>query len=233
MHHTEISIRIFVGNMGSIMKVLYLSVLCSVCALAIYGIVHANAAAEVETLKGPSGETVTAEVYFDIAIDGKPAGRVEMGLFGEVTPLTADNFLQLCKGWNAPSGDTLTYKESIFHRVIPNFMLQGGDFTNHNGTGGTSIYGARFADENFIVKHTRHGLLSMANAGPGTNGSQFFITTVATPWLDGKHVVFGVVTSNYELVQTIEALGSQSGKPSKTVKIIDSGVLREGDVIHA
>ncbi|MEU9253612.1 peptidylprolyl isomerase [Streptomyces sp. NPDC048270] len=159
-------------------------------------------------------------VYFDITINGEPKGRIVFNLFDDVVPQTARNFRELCTGQNG-----FGYAGSGFHRVIPQFMLQGGDFTNHNGTGGKSIYGEKFADENFQLKHDRKYLLSMANAGRNTNGSQFFITTVLTPWLDGKHVVFGEVVSGQELVDQIEALGSQSGAPKGKVEIAASGVV--------
>ncbi len=157
-------------------------------------------------------------VYFDITIGGAPAGRITFELFADVVPKTAANFLALCTG-----SEGFGYAGSGFHRIISDFMCQGGDFTNHNGTGGKSIYGNKFADENFQLKHTEPGLLSMANAGPNTNGSQFFITTVITSWLDGKHVVFGKVTDGMDVVRAMEAVGSGSGKTSAEVKIASCG----------
>merc|ERR1712241_365884 len=146
----------------------------------------------------------------------------EFELYNDITPRTAENFRSIATGDN-PAG--YSYKGSKFHRVIPDFMLQGGDFDRGDGTGGKSIYGAKFADENFTKKHTKPGLLSMANAGPNTNGSQFFITTVVTSWLDGKHVVFGEVVRGMDVVKAVEALGSRSGRPSKDIRIANSGEL--------
>lgn len=175
----------------------------------------------------PPDTTVTVRTYLDLAIDGEAAGRVELGLYGNQVPRTADNFRALCTGEKGvgAAGKQLRLDGSTFHRIIPGFMLQGGDFTNADGTGGESIYGRTFADENFGIKHEKAGLLSMANSGPDTNGSQFFITVAETPWLDGKHVVFGEVISGMEIVKRVEALGDSSGKPSKAVTITACGVL--------
>ncbi len=172
-------------------------------------------------------DSTNPKVFFDITIGGTPAGRIVMELRADVAPKTAENFRALCTGEKGmgTAGKPLHFKGSSFHRIIPEFMCQGGDFTRGNGTGGESIYGAKFADENFTLKHTGPGLLSMANAGPNTNGSQFFLTTVSTPWLDGNHVVFGSVVEGMDVVEAMEQVGSRSSQTSQPVVIADCGEL--------
>lgn len=183
--------------------------------------------------------TITHRVFFDVAIDGKPVGQVELGLYGKTVPKTVENFRALCTGEKGmgQSGHKLSYSGSAFHRVIPGFMIQGGDFTSGDGRGGESIYPAlpgrkstdtRFADENFAIKHGGAGTLSMANAGPDTNGSQFFITTKEVPWLNGHHVVFGRVLGGMDVVWQIEATGTAGGQPTKRSVITLAGELVEG-----
>ncbi|KAG8074686.1 hypothetical protein GUJ93_ZPchr0006g44409 [Zizania palustris] len=171
---------------------------------------------------------VTSKVYFDITIDGKPAGRIVMGLFGNTVPKTAENFRALCTGEKGigKSGKPLYYKGTPFHRIIPGFMIQGGDTAHGDGTGSDSIYGSFFPDENFKINHTGPGILSMANMGKDTNASQFFITAEKLTRLDGKHVVFGKVLSGMDVVNKIEAEGQRSGVPLCKVIVTDSGELK-------
>ncbi|XP_057971654.1 peptidyl-prolyl cis-trans isomerase-like [Malania oleifera] len=165
------------------------------------------------------------KVFFDMEVGGAPAGRIVMELFADTTPRTAENFRTLCTGEKGigKRGKPLHFKGSTFHRVIPDSMCQGGDFTN--STGSELIYGQKFADENFIKKHTGPGVLSMANAGPNTNSSQFFICTVKMSWLNGKHVVFGQVMEGLDVVKAIEKVGSSSRRTSKPMKVADCSQL--------
>ena len=167
-------------------------------------------------------------VFFDVTIGGQQAGRITMELFADKTPATAENFRALCTGEKGvgKSGKPLHFKGSTFHRVITQFMAQGGDFTAGNGTGGESIYGMKFADENFIMKHTKRGDLSMANAGPNTNGSQFFMTFIPCDWLNGKHCVFGHVVDGWQTLDALESVGSQTGATRAACVIADCGQLK-------
>ncbi|XP_050585315.1 peptidyl-prolyl cis-trans isomerase 5 [Bombus affinis] len=187
-------------------------------SLLLVGVVLATfcSSSIADDKKGPK---VTDKVWFDINIDGKYEGRIEIGLFGKTVPKTVKNFIELAK---KPQGEG--YKGSKFHRVIREFMIQGGDFTKGDGTGGRSIYGARFEDENFKLKHYGAGWLSMANAGKDTNGSQFFITVKQTPWLDGRHVVFGKIIKGMDVVRKIENVNTDTrDRPTKDVVIADCG----------
>jgi len=198
-------------------KLVIMKVLAAVGVLAgLIVILGSSQPSHAAEKKGPK---VTHKVWFDITIGGEEIGRIEIGLFGKTVPKTVENFVELAKKEKGQG-----YKGSKFHRVIKDFMLQGGDFTRGDGTGGRSIYGEKFADENFKLKHYGAGWLSMANSGKDTNGSQFFITTKKTSWLDGRHVVFGKVLKGMDVVRKVENNKTDGrDKPVKDVEIVDSG----------
>jgi len=207
-------------------------ILCVVVLYILLKIVNADMSPPVErkrTEPSDASDESNPRVYFDVTIGGSDAGRIVMELFANKTPRTAENFRALCTGEKGMgrSGKALHYKGSTFHRVIPGFMCQGGDFTRGNGTGGESVYGLKFEDEwdSGYIPHAVTGLLSMANSGPNTNGSQFFLTTSKCPWLDGKHVVFGRVEEGMDVVKKVEGVGSGSGACSQPVVIRDCGEI--------
>ncbi|CAL9189382.1 unnamed protein product [Musa hybrid cultivar] len=196
-------------------------------ALAIillgFSIIHKEDKLKVE--KEPEK---THRVFLDVDIDGQHLGRIVIGLYGEVVPKTVENFRALCTGEksNGTGGRNLHYKGTKFHRIVSGFVIQGGDITNGDGRGSESIYGGTFPDENFAIKHSQAGIVSMVNSGPDSNGSQFFITTVKASWLDGEHVAFGRVIQGMDTVFAIEGgAGTYNGKPRKKVIIVDSGAI--------
>ncbi|KAK6204699.1 cyclophilin-like domain-containing protein [Scheffersomyces amazonensis] len=201
-----------------------MSIIITIIILIVTALIYFNGSLNLSQSSGPlpSNPPITHKVYFDISEDNKPIGRVTIGLFGTVVPKTVENFRQLAVSQNPKFG----YKDSVFHRIIPKFMIQGGDYETGQGYGGKSIYGGKFEDENFELKHDRPYRLSMANAGKNTNGSQFFITTAITSWLNGAHVVFGEVIDGFEIVQYMEkAKTGAHDRPLKDIKIYSSGEL--------
>lgn len=211
----------------------------TICSGTFFFLSHISSQRQAfgDAAAGPSSAQapITSKAYLDISIDDAPAGRIVLGLHGTVVPKTVANFEQLCIGTTKAKGpppQPLAYQGSTFHRIIPGFMIQGGDFERHNGTGGRSIYYDEgryvFADENFTLQH-QVGVLSMANAGPDTNGSQFFITVKGTPHLNGRHVVFGVVVEGWDTVKAIERCGSSTGRPIARVKVTACGLLESQD----
>lgn len=203
------------------------AVLAGTAALAVSALLTAPATGQVNDPPEnvPTGPKVTDEVWMDLSVGGKPAGRIVIGLFGKTVPKTARNFAELAK---KPAGEG--YKGSKFHRVIRDFMMQGGDFTKGDGTGGRSIYGDRFDDENFKLKHYGAGWLSMANAGKNTNGSQFFITFKQTTWLDDQHVVFGKVVRGMNVIRSVENAATDGrDRPLQDIVITDSGAETVGE----
>ncbi len=171
-------------------------------------------------------EAVTQKCSLEFAADGKSVGKVIVGLYGNTVPKTVENFMAYCSDKPYKNEAKAMYTNTVVHRIIPQFMIQAGDFTNGDGTGGKSIFGEKFKDENFTLKHTGPGVLSMANAGPNTNGSQFFITTAKTDWLDGKHVVFGKVVEGMDVVSKVESYGSQSGSTKAKITILKAEAVK-------
>ncbi|GLT42911.1 hypothetical protein SLA2020_168880 [Shorea laevis] len=201
---------------------LLLIVLTIILILAILSSKQVEEKTEEEDCK------ITHRVYLDVDIDGQRLGRIVIGLYGQVVPKTVENFRALCTGekGNGARGKAFHYKRTPFHRIISGFVIQGGDIAHGDRRGGESTYGGTFFDENFKIKHSHAGVVSMANSGPDSNGSQFFITTVKASWLDGEHVVFGKVIQGMDTVYAIEGgAGTYSGEPRKKVIIADSGEI--------